>query len=280
MVHPVALRASYHTILRTIPSLFTEIYTNPKPDIILHVGLAAGRRCFAIEKGARGDVYTKSNDVDGFVFSKDKLKGLFGDIWDGFNGGKEGFLETGLDWDDILCRWREYSGIGANIMAEQEESDEMVRNNNDSRIETNENLEEAEPRLEKSSGSNNDEVFLPNSQVRETISDETSEHTSKEISSRIAKNCQPLPIPLDLRVSPDAGNYVCGFLYYNTMAHFFRQKASSCPVAFCHVPYIADDDPDIEIGAGILKSLIRALVDSWCEKGASGNMWKEHGHKV
>jgi len=64
----------------------------------------------------------------------------------------------------------------------------------------------------------------------------------------------------DVRVSEDAGRYLCDFIYFSSMAHLTR-KEEERRVVFLHVPVNADEVA-IENGIEITIELIRAMVQS------------------
>jgi pyrrolidone-carboxylate peptidase len=167
----------------------------PKPDIILHIGLAAGRKFFALEKGAHGRGYGMIPDVDGERFSDEAAEEQF---------PKASFppkLHTSFDTADVLDRWRSQLGYKTHgdILA-------SLRDNN--------------------------KAAVP-----------------------------------DVRLSPDAGNYMCGFIYWNSLAHYFSIKEDERPVVFLHVPDLTDSDEKLEQGRQVAIALIKALVESRRKRG-------------
>ena len=82
----------------------------------------------------------------------------------------------------------------------------------------------------------------------------------------------------DVRTNPDAGNFLCGFLYANALGHFYRVNSGEGgegerPVVFLHVPDLSnhgDREEGAERGRKVVVALIRALVESWRAKGARG----------
>ncbi|EKD20593.1 pyroglutamyl peptidase type [Drepanopeziza brunnea f. sp. 'multigermtubi' MB_m1] len=64
----------------------------------------------------------------------------------------------------------------------------------------------------------------------------------------------------DVRVSEDAGRYLCDFIYFSSLAHLAR-KGEDRRVVFLHVP-VAADELAIENGIEITLELIRAIVQS------------------
>lgn len=66
----------------------------------------------------------------------------------------------------------------------------------------------------------------------------------------------------DVRISPDAGNFMCGFIYYNSLAHYYEKEEDERPVAFLHVPDLSDSDENLAVGRKVAIALIKALVES------------------
>ncbi|KAG9197288.1 hypothetical protein G6514_001927, partial [Epicoccum nigrum] len=88
---------------------------------------------------------------------------------------------------------------------------------------------------------------------------------------------------VDVRTNPDAGNFLCGFLYANALARSYRTTSSNgeeaeekadAPVAFLHVPDLSnrrDGRGGVELGRAVVIALLRALVESWRLKGVGGH---------
>lgn len=153
--------------------------TCPKPDIVLHIGLAAGRTFYTLERGAHRTGYGVIPDVDGKRFPDDLAKQQWPNL--------PPILKTGFKAEDVWRRWR------SNLL--------------------------------------NPDV--------------------------------------DVRPSEDAGNFMCGFIYYTSMAQFYKEKDDERPVMFLHVPDLPTKE-DMEQGREVTCALIRALVDSRRKHGASG----------
>lgn len=64
----------------------------------------------------------------------------------------------------------------------------------------------------------------------------------------------------DLRISEDAGHYLCDFIYYSSLAHLWKQQRSR-KLTFLHVPADASER-SVELGRELAVNLIRAVVDS------------------
>lgn len=64
---------------------------------------------------------------------------------------------------------------------------------------------------------------------------------------------------VDTRISEDAGNYLCDFIYYTSLAHRYKQHRLN-KAMFLHVPVEADHR-SIQKGVKITTELIRAMVE-------------------
>lgn len=75
-------------------------------------------------------------------------------------------------------------------------------------------------------------------------------------------------------MSEDAGNFMCGFIYWNSLVHYWEkearrehgQKGRGRPVAFLHVPDLPTEE-EVSKGREVAVQLIRALVESFLEVG-------------
>lgn len=161
----------------------------PEPEIILHIGLAAGRNFFALEQGAHGRGYHEIPDVDGERFSDANAEAVFPPA------KFPPVLKTSFDTSDVLARWKANLGY---------------------------------------------------SSVEGTAEDEDAP---------------------DVRLSPDAGNFLCGFIYYNSLAHYFSVSGDERPVAFMHVPDLSYSENKMREGREVAIALIKALVESKRKRG-------------
>ncbi|KAJ4984084.1 pyroglutamyl peptidase type [Stagonosporopsis vannaccii] len=73
----------------------------------------------------------------------------------------------------------------------------------------------------------------------------------------------------DLRTNPDAGNFLCGFIYYNSLARYFEVggETGERPVVFLHVPDLSSSQAALDEGRDVAIALIKALVESRKEVG-------------
>lgn len=70
---------------------------------------------------------------------------------------------------------------------------------------------------------------------------------------------QPVP---DVRVTDDVGNYVCGLLYYASLAELEEQNPGKMDAVFLHVPMLSGEE-ELERGVSVVSALIRALAETW-----------------
>jgi pyroglutamyl-peptidase len=66
----------------------------------------------------------------------------------------------------------------------------------------------------------------------------------------------------DVRISTDAGNFLCGFIYFNSLAHYFHIKEDERPVVFLHVPDLTSSEDKLREGWEATVALVKALVES------------------
>lgn len=67
----------------------------------------------------------------------------------------------------------------------------------------------------------------------------------------------------DLRISTDAGHYLCDFIYFTSLVEYWHRSPNGPrPVVFLHVPG-GFENKDVESGRAVALGLIRALAASW-----------------
>ncbi|KAF2278306.1 peptidase C15, pyroglutamyl peptidase I-like protein [Westerdykella ornata] len=189
-VHHEPIRVAYDTVTSLVPTLLPPASPqNPAPSIILHIGLAASRRFFALETCSHSRGYDKIRDVDGRVFSDKAAESLF---------PAERYppvLETSFDTADVLERWKGFlqePGATASVVG-------------------------------------------------------------------FAQSAMPTP---DVRLSNQAGNFMCGFIYWMSLAHYYSIREEERPVVFLHVPDLSWSTERMEMGRDVVVALIKALVES------------------
>lgn len=162
----------------------------PAPDIVLHIGLAAGRKYFALETQSHSKGYNMIPDVDGKKFSNESAENLYP------SSQFPATLATSFHTQDVLKRWKAHLGCPAQDAAEQ----------------------------------------------------------------------NPDESP-DVRISHDPGNFLCGFIYYASLARYLSIKKDERPVAFLHVPDLSQSRDRLNEGWEVVIALIKALVESRKEVG-------------
>ena len=173
--------------MNAVPQLLPPGSTwSPPPDIVLHIGLAASRSFYAIERGAHAHGYGKTADVDGERFPDSAASDLFPPAQ------YPPVLNTGFDTCDVLSRWKKLLGF-------------------------------------------------------------SNPHRDVEI--------KLLP---DVRTNTDAGNFLCGFIYYNSLVHYHAGNGvhGEKPVVFMHVPDLSGSEAKLREGWEVAVALIKALVES------------------
>lgn len=65
---------------------------------------------------------------------------------------------------------------------------------------------------------------------------------------------------MDLRISEDAGHYLCDFIYFSSLAHLYK-AGERRRVLFLHVPSDASEH-SIAVGRELMLQLVRSVVES------------------
>lgn len=94
MTYPEPLKVSYEGVLGIVPTLLAD----ERYDIILHIGLAARRTFYTLERQSLREPYWKEKDVDGNVFSKEKTELLWSDC--------PNILKPTFNTEDVWRRWK------------------------------------------------------------------------------------------------------------------------------------------------------------------------------
>ncbi|KAF2724252.1 peptidase C15, pyroglutamyl peptidase I-like protein [Polychaeton citri CBS 116435] len=186
------IRVSYDDVRELVPVLHDSY--NGSVDIVLHIGMASGRKYYAIERYAHRDGYDRNNDLD-----KRKLPPDDGQKWYPDCPAK---MATSLQFEDVFKRWQ------SNVNEAPREAFSQQQNQNGNQI-------------------------------------------------------------TDVRMSYDAGHYLCDFIYFNSLAYFARRsgeieggRSPGRPVLFLHVPPESNEDA-IMRGRAVTTALVQAMADSW-----------------
>ncbi|WPH00492.1 Hypothetical protein R9X50_00332100 [Acrodontium crateriforme] len=176
------IRVAYSESRKLVPALLDSY--DGAINIVLHIGMASGRKFYAAEHYAHREGYSAHKDLDGEVPSPDEADTVYGDC--------PSLMSTSLDFDELMKLWK------TNISKLPDES---------------------------------------------------------------------VGAGADCRLSEDAGNFLCDYTYFNSLAWFGRRnkrmeggKASDRPVMFLHVPAEVERIPQ---GKEVAIALIRALVDCY-----------------
>ncbi|CZR68862.1 uncharacterized protein PAC_18762 [Phialocephala subalpina] len=100
IVHPEPLKAEYHALLET-----QKLLEEYQPDMVIHLGFAADRDYFAIEKGAERDGYHQIPDERRIFFTSAETR----KVW----GKGPAAPDYTLDIENILRKWKANLNSGA-----------------------------------------------------------------------------------------------------------------------------------------------------------------------
>jgi pyrrolidone-carboxylate peptidase len=75
---------------------------------------------------------------------------------------------------------------------------------------------------------------------------------------------------VDLRISEDAGHYLCDFTYFSSLAYLYRMGMRR-RVLFLHVPSDASEH-SVALGRELVLQLVRSIVESELAKGGGFKM--------
>ncbi|KAI0145207.1 hypothetical protein GGR57DRAFT_306767 [Xylariaceae sp. FL1272] len=95
IVPPAPIPVVYHQILSIAPKLIQD----HDPDIVLHIGVAVGRKYYAVEKSANRDAYNQHPDEAQRIITKAESK----TVWGKDSASK---LVTGFDLDAVVASWK------------------------------------------------------------------------------------------------------------------------------------------------------------------------------
>lgn len=108
LVHPEAIRVNYQTVRGLVPQLWETDGTKRRIDAAIHIGMAGPAPVYSIERRGHRDGYVLK-DVDGELLKDQERRLREGEDWVWHGLPKE--LETELDLDDVLARWRGHSPV-------------------------------------------------------------------------------------------------------------------------------------------------------------------------
>ncbi|KAL4895393.1 hypothetical protein BDV59DRAFT_200045 [Aspergillus ambiguus] len=195
-VHPTPIPVAYSTVKSALPGII-EDYVNAhggrRPNIVIHMGIAATRSYYSVESQAHRDSYHMS-DIKGCA---------------GYEDGERIWRDLGLP--PVLRPGR------------------------------------ASPTTTAAPTSPSKQLLNP--------------HPPDD---GLLQTWKAFVAPgTDVRISHDAGRYLCEFIYYTSMALAFREGFDR-NVVFFHVPS-ACNDADVQKGRDAAIALIKALIERWID---------------
>lgn len=96
IAYAAPIRVSYSEVREFVPVLHNTL--RGVVDLVLHLGMASGRKHYTAEVFAHRDDYGKNRDVDGEVLRAEDGAVHYGDC--------PAVMTTGLDCEDVLRKWR------------------------------------------------------------------------------------------------------------------------------------------------------------------------------
>ncbi|PYI13371.1 peptidase C15, pyroglutamyl peptidase I-like protein [Aspergillus violaceofuscus CBS 115571] len=193
-VHPSPIPVAYSTVRTTLPVIlddYAKTHDGRRPDIIIHMGIAATRNYYSVETQAHRDAYLMSD-----------IKGR-----SGYEDGERIWRE--LDLPTVLSAGRASASV---------------------------------PSAKK--------YLNPHPPDTDFL-----------------MAWQSFARPgTDVRISNDAGRYLCEFIFYSSLALGYQEDQDR-NVVFFHVPGSCTDE-HIAAGKDAAIALIKALVTSWVVSGS------------
>jgi hypothetical protein len=220
-------------VRKTVPEIieaFELDHDGRPPDIIIHMGMASQRHYYSLETRARSYGYTVT-DVDGEI---------------GFRDGEAIWKKAGLP--DVLQPGPASSPSSSSIAGGTTELEELSTTAIDS--------ETADVTTAMS------QVTLSESDPAISVATSKSSINPRPLDLKLLHTWHShLPYVVDLRLSHDAGRYLCEFIYYTSLAHAYQAKRDR-GVVFFHVPGWTDER-GLARGKDVTVALIKALVEDW-----------------
>lgn len=90
------VRVAYDEVRALVPQLHDEY--SGTVDLVLHIGMASGRKFYCAERYGHRDGYIKNKDLDGKMPPPDEGKTIFGDC--------PATMTTSLDFDSLVMNWQ------------------------------------------------------------------------------------------------------------------------------------------------------------------------------
>lgn len=224
LVHPEPIKVCYQRVRKLVPELWhldedrkneenadagedeEETEVKPKIDFAIHIGMAGPTPNYSIERRGHRDGYSMK-DVCGEFLKDQPRKVREGKDW-AFDG-VPAELETDLDLDDVLQRWKANCPASESFTVSFPPPFSFVYS-----------------------------YSWPIGGVTDAI--DQPDHK--------------------LRISEDAGRYLCDFIYFSSLAHLTKNQRPR-KVVFFHVPSTAKSQ-NIHLGRTLLLELVKSIAQS------------------
>ncbi|PGH28473.1 hypothetical protein GX50_08789 [[Emmonsia] crescens] len=301
--HPTPIRVAYSAVRTAIPAIidaFKNDHDGRPPDFVLHIGMASTRDYYAVETVAHRDDY-RITDVDGDIGFEEgeavwKAVGLpevlrpgpFTMPGDGeLDGGGNGNGDRDGDGDENgneNAAPRKPSttvyatgGVSATIVTDTTTTTSnatttttttttttMTSSSSPSPDEEEQQQQQQEQKQEEHTPTRNTTTTTVPSTTSQTQTQTQTQTSPTPPDAHFLKTWQSFaPRKADVRLSADAGRYLCEFIFYTSLAHAYRERRNRS-VIFLHVPGRTDDE-GIQIGREVAVGLVRCLVACWVD---------------
>ncbi|KKZ67847.1 hypothetical protein EMCG_06476 [[Emmonsia] crescens] len=249
--HPTPIRVAYSAVRAAIPAIidaFKNDHDGRPPDFVIHIGMASTRDYYAVETVAHRDDY-RITDVDGDI---------------GFEEGEAVWKAVGLP--EVLRPGPCTMPGAATTTATMTTTTTMTSSSSPSPDE-----EEQQQQQQQQQQEQKQEEHTPTPNTTTTTVPPTTSQTQTQTQTsptppdaHFLKTWQSFaPRKADMRLSEDAGRYLCEFIFYTSLAHAYRERRNRS-VVFLHVPGRTDDE-GIQIGREVAVGLVRCLVACWVD---------------
>lgn len=234
-----------YDIVRTVTP---ELYDGRRIDFTLHIGMASSRNHYSIESQAHKGGYT-TGDVDGkrcsYAIDGRKLAVVpqtLKKMDNKTNEAKTSEISPGVTKPSVLAGY-------TNEYGDQTPPQSHLKA-----------AREAEEAQESGVGKRIVEDWTSLPDVL---------HPDVDVQRVLRSWDHELKVKADLRVSNDAGRYLCEYIYWCSLAHREVSRQGAGKVLFLHVPGSAEEK-DVAQGVDVVVALCKAIVHEMMDKGEVG----------